>query len=367
MTDPDHAAAPVGRAAPASPDRRRFGDRSPLVQLCLARLRAFYREPEAVFWSFGFPILLTIALGVAFRARQPDPVRAAVVQGPRSEQVRATLAAGTAVEVRVLDEAAALRALRGGQVAIVVEPGEPPAYRLDPTRPESRLAQAVVDDLLQRAAGRRDVLTARREEYTEPGARYVDFLVPGLLGMNLMSSGMWGVGWVIVEDRQKKLLKRIVATPMRRSEYLLAFVVMRLLFLLAEIPILVGFAVLAFGTPVRGGLLDLGAFVVLGALAFSALGLLVGSRARNSQTVSGLINLVMMPMFVFSGVFFSSRHFPDAIQPVIRLLPLTALNDGLRAIMNDGAGLTALRPELAVLAAVGAGSFALALRWFRWT
>jgi len=358
VTDPA-VSAPAGRAS--------LSTRSPLLQLSLARLRSFYREPEAVFWSFGFPILLTIALGIAFRAKPPDPVRVAVVSGPQAEPVRAALAAGAAMEVRILSEDGARRALRGGQVAIVVEPGSPPTYRFDPTNPDSRLAHTTVDDLLQSAAGRRDVLAPRVEHFAEPGARYVDFLVPGLLGMNVMSSGMWGVGWVIVEDRQKKLLKRMVATPMRRSEYLVAFVIMRMLFLVVEVPVLLGFARLAFGTPLRGRLLDLCLLIGLGALAFAGLGLLVGSRARNSQTVAGLINLVMMPMFVLSGVFFSSRHFPEAMQPAIRALPLTALNDGLRAIMNDGAPLAALGPQLLVLSLVAAASFALALRWFRWT
>ncbi len=364
MTELEPRAAPP--PAPVRP-RAALAERSPLVQLALARLRSFYREPEAVFWSFGFPILLTIALGIAFRAKPPDPVRAAVVAGPRAEAMRAALAAGSGVEVRVLGAEEAHRALRGGQVAIVVEPGPPPVYRFDPTSPDSRLARTVVDDLLQAAAGRRDVFSARAEHFAEPGSRYVDFLVPGLLGMNVMSSGLWGVGWVIVEDRQKKLLKRIVATPMRRSEYLFAFVIMRMLFLVVEVPILVGFAMLAFGTPLRGRLLDFGVLMVVGALAFAGLGLLVGCRARNSQTVGGLINLVMMPMFVLSGVFFSSKHFPEAMQPAIRVLPLTALNDGLRAIMNDGTGLTALGSQLAVLAVIAVGSFALALRWFRWT
>jgi ABC-2 type transport system permease protein len=358
---------PSGAPAEGPGAREAWVDRSPLVQLCLARLRSFYREPEAVFWTFGFPILLTIALGIAFRAKPPDPARVAVVAGPGAEATRAALAAGPGVDVRVLPGEEAVRALRGGQVAVLVEPGTPPTYRFDPTSPESRLARTVVDDLLQAAAGRRDAFAPRLAHFSEPGARYIDFLVPGLLGMNVMSSGMWGVGWVIVEDRQKKLLKRIAATPVRRGQYLLAFLVMRMLFLVVEVPILIGFARLAFGTPLRGGLLDLAAVLALGALAFTGLGLLVGSRARNSQTVSGLVNLVMMPMFILSGVFFSSRHFPDAAQPLIRALPLTALNDGLRAIMNDGVALGALWPQLLVLAIVSTASFALALRWFRWT
>jgi ABC-type multidrug transport system permease subunit len=194
----------------------------------------------------------------------------------------------------------------------------------------------------------------------------VDFLVPGLVGMNIMSAGMWGVGWVIVEDRQKKLLRRMIATPMRRTHYLLAFVLVRLVFLVLEVPVLVGFGVLAFGVPLRGSVASLAAMAVLGALAFSGLGLLVASRARNTQTASGLMNLVMMPMFVLSGVFFSADHFPRFVQPLVRALPLTALNDGIRAVMNEGAGLVALAPQAALLAVVAAASFGAALRIFRW-
>jgi ABC-type multidrug transport system permease subunit len=266
-----------------------------------------------------------------------------------------------------MDAGAARGALRTGRVSIVVVPGDPPTFVYDPTRPESRLARVVVDDLLQRAAGRRDALRVDDRPVTEPGARYVDFLVPGLVGMNLMSAGMWGIGWVIVEDRQKKLLRRMIATPMRRSEYLLSFVLVRLLFLVLEVPVLVGFGVLAFGVPLRGSLLALAAVAILGALAFAGLGLLVASRAKNTQTASGLMNLVMMPMFVLSGVFFSVENFPRAFQPLVRALPLTALNDGLRAVMNEGAGLVTLAPQLALLLGVSVVSFGAALRLFRWS
>jgi ABC-type multidrug transport system permease subunit len=378
VTDPAHETL----ASPGAPARPGAGssacapaparassrlDRSPLAQLALARIRGFFREPSAVFWSFGFPILLAVALGSAFRSRPPEPVRAAVEAGPRAEAIRAALAARDGVTAVVLSPDAARAALRTGKVAIVVESSDAPVYRLDPTRPESRLARAVVDDLLQRAAGRPDAFQTREVAVTEPGARYVDFLVPGLLGMNIMSAGMWGIGWVIVEDRHKKLLKRMIATPMRRRDYLLAFVAMRLLFLVVEVPVLVGFAMLAFGTPLRGSVVGLATVTLLGALAFSGLGLLVASRAKNPQTVAGLINLVMMPMFVVSGVFFSYENFPAAMQPIIRALPLTALNDGLRAVMNEGAGIVAIWPQGALLAGVALGTFGLALRWFRWS
>jgi ABC-type multidrug transport system permease subunit len=248
-----------------------------------------------------------------------------------------------------------------------VRAGPPRTYAFDPTRPESRLARFVVDDALQRAAGRADPVPVQEARVTAPGSRYIDFLVPGLIGLNIMSSGMWGIAWVIVETRQKKLLKRLVATPMRRGEFLLSFVFLRMLFLLLELPVLLGFARLAFGVGVRGSLALLVALALLGALAFSGLGLLVASRAQNSQTASGLINLVMMPMFILSGVFFSAANFPDAIQPAIRALPLTALNDALRAVMNEGATLAAVAPQALGLAAMAAVCFALALRWFRWT
>ncbi|MFO0581449.1 MAG: ABC transporter permease [Anaeromyxobacter sp.] len=312
-------------------------------------------------------MLLAVALGIAFRSRPPEPVHVAVEEGPGAAGARDVLLAGKDVKARVLAPAEAAVALRTGRVAIVVVPGDPPVYRLDPTRPESRLARAVVDDLLQRAAGRRDAIGPREEALTEPGARYIDFLVPGLLGMNLMSAGMWGIGWVIVEQRSKKLLKRMIATPMDRRAYLASFLLMRLFFLVIEVPLFLGFAVLAFGVPVRGSLAALALVTTLGALAFSGLGLLVACRARNTQTVSGLINLVMMPMFLLSGVFFSADNFPDVMQPAIRALPLTALNDGLRAVMNDGAGLAGIAPQALLLAAIGAVSFGLALRLFRWS
>ncbi len=339
---------------------------SPLTLLTLARIRLFWREPSAVFWSFGFPILLSVALGIAFRNRPPEPVRAAVQEGPGAAELVKALSQGE-VQARLMDQADADTALRVGKVAIVVCPGSPRGYEFDPTRPESRLARVVVDDVLQRAEGRVDVSKAVDHPVTAVGSRYIDFLVPGLLGVNIMSAGMWGIGYVIVETRTRKLLKRMVATPMRRSHFLLSFILMRLVFLVLEVPVLLGFAWLAFGVAVRGSFLLVGALSLLGALAFAGIGLLVASRAQNTQTVGGLINLVMMPMFIGSGVFFSAENFPQAIQPFLKALPLTALNDSLRAVMNEGAGMMAVAPQAAILTAMSLVSFGLALRFFRWT
>jgi ABC-type multidrug transport system permease subunit len=342
--------------------------RSALAELTVTRFRLFFREPSAVFWTFGFPMLLSIALGVAFRNRPPEAVRVAVQSGPGAE---ATLAAlGTpAIHGEVEDAATARTQLRAGKVALVVvpaAPGGPRTYRYDETRPEGRMARAVVDDVLQRADGRVDPTRVTDERVTEPGARYIDFLIPGLVGLNLMSSSMWGIGYMIVEMRTKKLMKRLVATPMRRGDFLVSFVLMRAVFILIEVPVLFVFGWLAFGVRVTGSPWLLLAVSILGALAFAGIGLLVASRATNTHTVGGLMNLVMMPMFIGSGVFFSTANFPNAVQPVLRALPLTALNDALRAVTNQGAGLRALAYGMTVLAAWAAVSLAVALRVFRW-
>ena len=339
--------------------------RSALAELTLTRFRLFFREPSALFWTFGFPVILAIALGIAFRNRPPEAVHVAVLAGPGADETAAALASDQVVAA-VEDDETARTALRVGKVSLVVVPGTPRTYRYDETRPEARLARLVVDDRLQRAAGRVDPTQVADDRVTAPGARYIDFLVPGLVGLTLMSSSMWGIGYVIVELRTKKLVKRMLATPMRKGDFLLSFVVMRALFVLVEVPVLVAFGWIAFGVRVHGSSLLVLLVSLLGALAFGGLGLLVASRAQNTQTVGGLMNLVMMPMFVGSGVFFSSSNFPDAVQPALKALPLTALNDALRAVINEGAGVRAIAPQLALLAGCGVVSFAAALKLFRW-
>jgi ABC-2 type transport system permease protein len=339
---------------------------SALWQLTLARWRNLYREPGTMFWTYGFPLLLVLALGIAFRDRPPDPVDAAVEAVPGGEALRDVLAKDPTVRVRYLSPDEAARALRSGKVAVVVTPGTPRTYTYDLTRPESRIARAVVDDVLQRAEGRTDPTAVRESLVTEPGARYVDFLIPGLLGFGLMSSGLWSVGFVIVEMRTRKLLKRMIATPMKKTDFLASFMLMRALFLIGELPALVVFAHVLFHVPVHGSLWLLAGLALLGSLVFAAMGLLVASRAQNVHTVGGLINVVTLPMSICSGVFFSSQRFPEAMQPLLQLLPLTALIDAVRAVMIDGAGLAAVARPIAIMTVWGLGSFLIALKLFRW-
>jgi len=338
----------------------------PLVQLSLARMREFVREPEAIFWVFGFPIVMAFALGIAFRNRGPGELRVAVARGAGDSALAATLDRSPRLAAAVLDSAAARLQLRTGRVALLVVPGDPLVYRYDSTRTESRLARLEVDEELQRARGRSDVVVVRDERVTEPGSRYIDFLIPGLLGMNLLGSGIWGVGFAVVQARQKKLLKRFMATPMTKSDYLLAFILSRLVFLFVEVVALIGFGWLVFGVGVRGSWLLLAGVTVLGSLAFAGLGLLVASRARTIEGVSGLMNLVMLPMWILSGTFFSYARFPDAMIPFVKALPLTDLNDALRAVMIDGASAAQIAAPLGIVALWGVVSFALALKIFRW-
>jgi ABC-type multidrug transport system permease subunit len=338
---------------------------SALAELTLSRFRLFWREPSALFWTFGFPVVLAAALGVAFRNRPAEPVRVAVEAGADAERTLAELS-GDTVSARIEDAATARRELRVGKIVLIVVPGPPRTYVFDETRPEGRGARLLIDDRLQRAEGRVDPTPVTEERVTEVGARYIDFLIPGLIGMTLMSSSMWGIGYAIVELRTKKLVKRMLATPMRRSDFLLSFVIMRALFVLIEVPALVAFGCVVFGLRVPASPLALVGLSMIGALAFAGLGLLVASRAENTQTVGGLMNLVMMPMFIGSGVFFSTANFPDALQPALRALPLTALNDGLRAVINEGAGLRECAPWLGTLTVWMVVSFVAALRFFRW-
>ena len=350
-------------------ETRRWRDH-PLVQLTLVRYREFFREPEAVFWVFVFPVLLTAGLGLAFRNQAPERTPVAVVdRGAVSARLIEALAGSPEVLPRVLGDSAAAQALRTGTVALVVVPAGGPGgveYRFDDERPESRTARLLVDDVLQRASGRSDQVAVTDRHVSEPGSRYVDFVVPGLLGMNLMGSGIWGLGFAIVDARRKKLLKRLIATPMSRTQFLASFVLSRLTLLVIEVGALLGFAFLVFGVPIRGSLATLLVICLLAALSFGALGLLIASRARTVEGVSGLMNLVMLPMWIFSGVFFSASRFPDALQPFIQALPLTAVNDALRASMLEGAGWDRLAPEMGIVAAWLAVSFGLAVRLFRW-
>jgi ABC-2 type transport system permease protein len=341
------------------------------ARLLQMRMLELWREPEVIFWVFVFPLLLALGLGIAFRNKPADVTPVAVIEGPKAQEVVDLLQRSPEhanFQSEILSAPAALDGFRLGKYALVVSMDDSGVqFRYDPARPESVLARAQVDDAIETAAGRKNPIGAESKASSEPGARYIDFLIPGLLGMNLMNSGMWGIGFALVEMRQRKLLKRFVATPMRRSDFLLALVSSRLVLMLIEVALLLVFGVLAFHVRVEGSLLSILLIGALGAVSFGGVGLLTASRAQKIESVSGLINVVMMPMWIFSGVFFSYERFPKMFLPAIRALPLTALNDALRAVILQGAPLHAQLGRIAVMVIWGGVSFVFALRWFRWS
>jgi len=353
------------------PTRLHSGRWAGFAHLLTARMKELGREPEVVFWVFVFPLLLALGLGIAFRNKPADTTSIAIVSSPGAQRALDLLQRSpqkSSIHADLLDQAQATKGFRLGKYDLVVETdaGGNFKYLFDPARPESVLSKAEVDNALQTAAGRQNPLPASAVISSEPGSRYIDFLIPGLIGMNLMNGAMWGIGFAIVDMRQRKLLKRFVATPMRRSDFLLALASSRLVLMITEVVLLLGFGVLVFHVRVLGSVLTILFIGAVGALGFGGIGLFTASRAQKIESVSGLINVVMMPMWIFSGVFFSYERFPAVFQPFIKALPLTALNDALRAAILEGSSLPSQSGRLLVLALWGGISFVLALKWFRW-
>ena len=344
----------------------------PVYRLTMARILEFMRQPDAVFWSYFFPVLMVLALGLAFNKKQEPPVLVDIVDAQLYATITESLKQNPKFVLKYFAIDEAKNRLRTGRTDLLIENatgGTGYVYIFDPLRPESVSARTLVDDILQRSAGRKDAIEVSDRSTSDAGSRYVDFLVPGILGMNIMGGGLWGVGFAVVQMRIRKVLKRLVATPMKKSHFLWSLLASRLVFQIPGVVILLGFAWLTFGVAAQGSLLAALVVVLLGALTFSGIGLLVACRANSMEMVSGLMNLVMLPMWLFSGIFFSTDRFPDAMQPIVQILPLTPLISALRAITLEGAGLfepTQLM-RIAILATWSLVSFVIALKWFRWT
>jgi ABC-type multidrug transport system permease subunit len=343
--------------------------RHAFVQLILARLREFYREPEVVFWVYGFPLILAVGLGIAFSGGKPEPPAVDIQADVPSEQAQ-TLEkslgqASLPVEIHSPEECRSR--LKSGKTALFIVPGSNKHELVfDEARAESVLARYWVEAALLRSERGQSGPALEEVIISEPGSRYIDFLLPGLIGMNIMGGGLFGVGFVLVDMRVRKLFKRLLATPMNRTDFLLALFTARKVFLVPEMLLLLVAGWLFFGVPVRGNPLVLVLIMLIGALTFDSIGLLIGSRTEKTETASGLLNLVMLPSYLLSGVFFSSKRFPDAVQPVIQALPLTQLNDALREVMLEGMTLFDVAWRLGILCLWGIVPFVLALRWFKW-
>ncbi len=340
----------------------------PLVELVKARLREFYREPAIVFWVFVFPLLMAVGLGVAFRSKAtPVPVIGVVVEeGEKPSKLERALLSSKKVRARPMPFSEAKRELARTKVDLVVDVKKRSRFYFDPKQDAGPVAKLITDDVIQEAAGRKDLVKSQDELVDEKGSRYIDFLIPGLIGMNLMGSSMWGVGFNLVVARKRKLLRRYAVTPMKRLHFLLSYFASRSLFLVVELTLLVAFGIAMFGTEVQGDYVSLFLASVLGAAAFAGISLMIGARLDNTETANGWMNFVQLPMYVLSGTFFAYERFPDWMHTPIEMLPLTALVNAVRSIYNEGASLIQLGPELGVLAFWCLLGFAVSLRTFRW-
>ncbi len=332
------------------------------------RVLVFLREPELMFWVFFFPMLLAAVLGYAFRNEEVQPSRVGVLAGEGAAAVLALLEGTEGLTAELVEdiEASALH-LRKGTLDVVVEPADPPRLRFNPGRPEAETARLRVLRAIE-TDGRAETARPRAElvPVSERGGRYIDYLFPGLLALNLMGTGLWAIGFSVANLRQRKVLKRLLVTPMRRSSFLLAFILARLVFMVLETCLLTAFGVWFLEVPFRTGVADFVALCLLSAVAFSGVGLMVTARVRTIQGASGILNLAVLPMWLLTGVFFSYERYPEIFHPLIRWIPLTPLNDALRAMMLDGAGLSDVPQEIAIVVLWGIASFLVALRFFRW-
>jgi ABC-type multidrug transport system permease subunit len=343
---------------------------SPLWQLTVSRFKEFLREPAALFWVYGFPIILTLILGLAFRNRPVEKVKVDVPAGtPGVEKLVAALGNDPQIDLaKDHDEATCRNRLRTATTALVILPSAAaPGYEylFDPTRPECAIARNAAEAALLRHADPNRP-EPKQVTFDEPGGRYIDFLIPGLIGMNLMGGGLFGIGFLFVDMRVKKLLKRLLATPMKKQDLFLSVTIGRFVFVFIDVAFFLTFAYVAFDIQVRGNWLALLVMILLGAFCFSGIGLLIGSRASRMEVAAGLMNAVMMPSWLLCGVFFSAKNYPDWMQPIIQALPLTQVNNGLRAVINDGAGFEVVWLPALILLAWTVFSFVLARKLFKW-
>ncbi|MCA8948955.1 MAG: ABC transporter permease [Planctomycetes bacterium] len=334
--------------------------------VALAMFREFWRSPEALFWTYGFPIAMMIGLGLAFQPRVPPPVPVAVVAGEASASLATLLSDDEGLEVLELPEAEAERALVRGRVGLLVRGSvDEPVLRADPARAEAQVAELLVGRALQRARGHPPVAVAHEVE-DRPGSRYIDFLVPGLIGLNLMGACMWGMGFNLVMMRTNNLLRRLFVTPMKRSDFLIGYMIGRGVLVVPESAAIALLGIALWGVPFRGSVLAFVAVVAAGAFAFTGLALLCASRVRTYEGIAGLMQLCQLPMWVLGGALFSTERFTGLMKVGSDVVPLSCITRALRDLMLEPGGFSDIGWNLVGLIAFGAVSLAVALRLFRW-
>lgn len=360
-----------------------------LYQLFKTQFLITIREPEVLFWGVIFPVLISIGLGLAFTQQAESKFSIVLVEKNKTEldsllniygadseskgenvqdwKINNKTLGNTVFKFSQSDWDSAIRSLKRGEADVIVTDSLGKAiYHFDPLNSQSQLAYMKLSALVKSPNSNMNTENADIEPLTLMGVRYIDFLIPGLIAFGLMSSIMWGVSYTIIERRSQKLLRRLVATPMKKSNFLFALMFVRIIMNVVESLILLFFAWLIFDIHIQG---NIGALIVLflaGNLAFTGVAILVASRTTKTEVGSGLINAVQMPMMLLSGIFFSYHNFPEWSIRFIKLLPLTALTDGIRSIFNEGAGWVEVIYPTCMLSALGLICFVIGMKLFKW-
>ena len=370
-----------------------------LWQLILAHLREIIREPAVIFWGIVFPILMSLGLGIAF-TKKADVIRKVAVIIPSVDNGNSDSSSlllnfldlnsdtsGITPEtlwnhkIVAKDEKLgnsvflfyemewkeAMMQLKRGTVNVVLnDKNGITEYHFDPLNSDAQLTYLKLRGLIGESKIVPSGGDAQIKPLTITGTRYIDFLVPGLITMGVMMSCMWGISYGIIEKRSKKLLRRLVATPMKKSHFLIALITVRTFMNITESTILFIFAMFAFDMVIQGSLAALIFIYIAGNLAFSGIAVFVSSHTSNTEVGNGIINVVVMPMMVLSGIFFSYHNFPDWSIPVIQKFPLTILTDGIRSIINEGAGFADVGLPILILSGTGILFFTAGLKIFKW-
>ncbi|HYG41004.1 MAG TPA: ABC transporter permease [Cytophagales bacterium] len=336
-----------------------------LLKLIIIQIKDFIREPEILFWSILFPIGISGVLGLAFMQKEELVREVAFVSHNRGsvEAYENRLNSELFKFDKSSEEEALLKIKRGEiQLYIKEDPSGTISYHFDPVNAEAQLTYLMLEkELTKEKSEERPTV-----EITTTGNRYIDFLIPGLLALGIMNSCIWGIGWNLIDSRIKKLLRRMVATPMKKSTFLTAQMITRLMVSFCEGLILFVFAHLFFGVEIQGSIPGLILIFVSGTFAFAGIAILISSRAENAQVGNGLINAIVLPLTIVSGVFFSYHNFPDWIENLVRFLPLTILADNIRAIFNEGASITSVLLPSFFLLITGFVTFIAGLRIYKW-
>lgn len=368
-----------------------------LFQLILAHFKEIIREPGVIFWGIVFPILMALGLGIAF-TKKGDQIRSvAVIDGSGSVTAQLTLldqlfnqqgktvpAEGqlpSRYEFTLLSEKTgnvtfrftptdwenAMILLKRGNIDLILELADKNVkYHFDPLKPEAQLLYLQLSKNLNSPTESNIGTEEEIAPLTLTGTRYIDFLIPGLIAMGIMMSCLWGISYGIIDKRSKKLLRRMIATPMKRSWFLISLITVRAGMNFLEAGLLFLFAWLFFHISIQGNMLTLAVMFIAGNISFSGIAILASCRTANTEIGNGLINAVVLPMMVLSGIFFSYHNFPDWSIPFIQKLPLTLLADGIRSIFIEGASLSDIYFPSLILGVTGILFFSVGLKIFKW-